>query len=87
MKKTTFTLLSMLLFSAILAQESKKDSLQPIQMQEVIVIGNKAQLASKQFKILTSIDDYLQKSTKIEDDQTRRICLGTANQFVPPNER
>lgn len=66
MKKITFTLLSMLLFSAILAQETKKDSLQPIQMQEVIVIGNKAQLASKQSKILTSIDDYLQKSTKVD---------------------
>lgn len=66
MKKTRFTILLLLLFSALLAQETKKDSLQPIQMQEVIVIGKKAQLANKQSKILTSIDDYLQKSTKVD---------------------
>jgi iron complex outermembrane receptor protein len=66
MKKIHFTLLLLLLTSFLLAQETKKDSLQPIQMQEVIVIGNKAQLASKQSKILTSIDDYLQKSTKVD---------------------
>lgn len=66
MKKTRFTLLLLLLFSVLLAQETKKDSLQPIPMQEVIVIGKKAQLANKQSKILTSIDDYLQKSTKVD---------------------
>jgi iron complex outermembrane receptor protein len=66
MKKKHFTLLLLLLTSFLLAQETKKDSLQPIQMQEVIVIGNKAQLASKQSKTLTSIDDYLQKSTKVD---------------------
>lgn len=66
MKNIRFTLLLLPLFSSILAQEIKKDSLQPIQMHEVIVIGKKAQIANKQAKTLTSIDDYLQKSPKVD---------------------
>ncbi|PWA07490.1 TonB-dependent receptor [Flavobacterium psychrotolerans] len=58
----------MLFFISIplFAQEQTKDSLVPKTLQEVIVIGNKAQLYQKQSKSLATIDDYLQKSGKVE---------------------
>lgn len=43
----------------------KTDTLLPIKMQEVIIIGKKAQLFEKQTKVLTTLDDYLQKSAKV----------------------
>lgn len=52
--------------NSIIKEQSKKDTIKPIQMQEVIVIGKKAQLSDKQSKTLTSIDDYLQKSAKVD---------------------
>lgn len=52
--------------NSIMKEQSKKDTIKPIQMQEVIVIGKKAQLSDKQSKTLTSIDDYLQKSAKVD---------------------
>ncbi|HRG17839.1 MAG TPA: TonB-dependent receptor [Flavobacterium lutivivi] len=46
--------------------ESKNDSLKVYQMQEVIVIKKKATISEQQSKPLTSIDDYLQKSVKVD---------------------
>lgn len=52
--------------NSILIEQPKKDTLNPIQLQEVIIIGKKALLSDKQTKTLTSIDDYLQKSAKVD---------------------
>ena len=74
MKKILFTVFLIPLFSNVFGQETKKDTLKPIQMEEVIVIGKKAQITDKQSKTLTSIDDYLQKSAKV-DMIKRGACL------------
>ena len=66
MKKILFTFLLSNLFALVFAQKVQKDTIKPIQMQEVIVIGKIAQIANKQSKTLTSIDDYLQKSAKVD---------------------
>lgn len=47
------------------AQEKTKDTIVPKSLDEVIVIGQKAQLYQKQFKPLATIDDYLLTSSKV----------------------
>lgn len=49
-----------------LAQEQKKDSLVPKDLKEVIVIGKKAQIFEKQTKSLSTLDEYLQQSAKVD---------------------
>lgn len=75
MKKLLFSIILIHLFLFVSAQDTnkselieqtKKDTLNPIQLQEVIIIGKKAQLSDKQSKTLTTIDDYLQKSAKVD---------------------
>ncbi|MCR4033725.1 MULTISPECIES: TonB-dependent receptor [Flavobacterium] len=54
------------LFSTICcAQEKTKDSLETIKLNEIIVIGNKTSLHLKQPKSLTSVEEYLAKSSKV----------------------
>lgn len=75
MKKLLFSIILIHLFLFVSAQDTnkielveqtKKDTLNPIQLQEVIIIGKKGQLSDKQSKTLTTIDDYLQKSAKVD---------------------
>jgi len=66
MKKILFTVFLIHSLAFVFAQEKKKDTLKPILMQEVVIIGKKAQLSDKQAKTLTTIDDYLQKSAKVD---------------------
>jgi iron complex outermembrane receptor protein len=66
MKKIRFTFFLFHLFSFVFAQDVKSDTLKPIEIKEIIVIGKKKQLYEKQSKPLTSIDDYLQKSAKVD---------------------
>ncbi|MEZ0182271.1 TonB-dependent receptor [Flavobacterium oncorhynchi] len=64
MKKITACILT--IFSTICwGQEQQKDSLSAQNLNEIIVIGKKAALHQKQPKSLTSVEDYLQKSTKV----------------------
>ena len=42
--------------NSIIKEQSKKDTIKPIQMQEVIVIGKKAQLSDKQSKSKTRLN-------------------------------
>ena len=57
-----------LLFSVLFSfsQEKTKDTLIPQILNEIILIGKKGQLSDKQSKTLTSIDDYLQQSAKVD---------------------
>jgi iron complex outermembrane receptor protein len=66
MKKILFTVFLIHSLTFVSAQDVKKDTLKPLLMEEVIVIGKKAQITDKQAKTLTSIDDYLQKSAKVD---------------------
>ncbi|REG98569.1 TonB-dependent receptor plug domain-containing protein [Flavobacterium aquicola] len=50
----------------LLAQEKAVDTLAPKTLTEVIVIGKKTQLSQKQAKPLTTVDDYLQQSGKVD---------------------
>lgn len=51
---------------SVTAQESVKDSILPKTLSEVIIISKKSNLTDKQVKLLTTIDDYLQQSGKVE---------------------
>ncbi len=53
-------------FYCVFSQAIQTDSIIPIEIKEIIVIGKKAQVSEKQSKPLTSIDDYLQKSPKVD---------------------
>ena len=67
MKKIVFILaLQFIATLSLLAQEQTNDSILPKDLNEVIVIGKKAQLSQKQSKPLATIDEYLQQSGKIE---------------------
>ena len=57
-----FLLLS---FGVVFSQTTPKDTISPKTLNEVIVIGRKAQFSEKQAKSLGSIDEFLQKSSKI----------------------
>ena len=50
----------------LVAQEKQTDTIVPKDLEEVIVIGKKAQLYQKQTKPLATIDEYLQQSTKVD---------------------
>lgn len=66
--KNTLLFLSSLLFAfaTVFGQDKPKDSLEQKTLEEVIIIKKKTQLFQKQSKPLTSIDDYLQQSSKVE---------------------
>jgi iron complex outermembrane receptor protein len=67
MKKIIFLLLLQCIAAISLsAQEQSKDTIVPKILNEVIVIGKKAQLYQKQSKPLATIDEYLQQSGKVE---------------------
>jgi iron complex outermembrane receptor protein len=67
MKKIIFLLLLQCIAAISLsAQEQSKDTIVPKILNEVIVIGKKAQLYQKQPKPLATIDEYLQQSGKVE---------------------
>lgn len=63
MKITATILLS--LFSIVCFAQQKQDSLLSFHLNEVIVIGKKATLHQKQAKSLTTVEDYLQQSSKV----------------------
>lgn len=63
--KITATLLLTLFSIICLAQEKEKDSMMALPLHEVIVIGKKAALHQKQAKSLTTVEDYLQQSSKV----------------------
>ncbi|WP_246522181.1 TonB-dependent receptor [Flavobacterium branchiicola] len=64
MKNITTVFLAV--FSAICwAQEKATDSLGTIKLDEIIVIGKKTSLHLKQAKSLTSVEDYLSQSSKV----------------------
>lgn len=60
-----FVLLCFIFPNLNFAQDKTKDSIVPKSLDEVIVIGQKAQLYQKQFKPLATIDDYLLTSSKV----------------------
>lgn len=64
--KKIFYFLTLLLFSGAYSQEILKDTLVSTQLNEVIVAGTKTPLHEKQFKTLSSVDEFLQKSNKID---------------------
>ena len=67
MKKIVFILaLQCIATISLSAQELPKDTVVPKSLNEVIVIGKKAELNQKQVKPLATIDEYLQQSGKIE---------------------
>ena len=63
--KKNFVLISILISVAAAAQNINPDSLQQHSIQEVVVIGTN-RISVKDSKPLSSIDEYLQKSAKIE---------------------
>lgn len=66
MRKIIFVVFFSSISSYVFAQQTKQDSLVPILIQEIIVIGKKTTISEKLSKPLTSIDDYLQKSAKVD---------------------
>ena len=62
--KNTIAILLVLCFGNLLAQE--QDTLVVKQLNEVIVAGTKSQLHEKQSKTLASVDEFLQKASKID---------------------
>ena len=65
MKRMIFMSFLILLFFNLNAQERLKDSITAQHIQEVIVIGT-TKISSKENKPLGSIDEYLQKSSKVD---------------------
>ena len=65
MKRYVLVNVFVLLFANGFAQEYSADSIKSQPIQEVIVIGT-TKISSKQNKPLGSIDEYLQKSAKVE---------------------
>jgi iron complex outermembrane receptor protein len=63
--KKTIVLLLLITFSFSFSQE-QKDTLIPKDLNEVIVIGKKAQIHEKQGKSLATIDEFLQKGNKVD---------------------
>lgn len=62
--KNTIAILLVLCFGNLLAQE--QDTLVVKQLNEVVVAGTKSQLHEKQAKTLASVDEFLQKASKID---------------------
>ena len=64
MKKLLFIVLLFLLPIRLFSQEI--DSILPMNLKEIILIGKQAELVQKQFKPLATIDEYLQQSGAVE---------------------
>ena len=64
--KTIFSFILLVFFSFSYSQEIPKDTLTANELSEVIVVGTKTPLHEKQFKTLASVDEFLQKSNKID---------------------
>ena len=65
MKRYVLVNILVLLFTNSFAQKYSTDTIQPQHIQEVIVIGT-TKISSKENKPLGSIDEYLQRSAKVE---------------------
>lgn len=61
-----FIPLLLLLAYSLKAQEIVKDTTKIKELKEVIVIGRKAQIFERQVKLLSSLDEYLQQSAKVD---------------------
>ena len=64
--KNSLAFIFALSFFSGFAQEIANDSLEIKELREVIVAGTKSQLHEKQSKTLASVDEFLQKSTKVD---------------------
>ncbi|WP_432670441.1 TonB-dependent receptor [Flavobacterium sp. SM2513] len=64
--KTLFFLLLLGCLTVSYSQEIQKDTLPANELNEVIVVGTKTPLHEKQFKTLATVDEFLQKSNKID---------------------
>lgn len=65
MKKIALFCISVFFFNENYGQEHQDDSLKMQHIQEIVVIGN-TKIANRETKPLSSIDEYLQKSTIVE---------------------
>jgi len=65
MKKIVSFLLVVFCYNFIISQETNQDTISPKQLKEIIVIGKKSQIFEKQSKSLSTVDEYLQKSSKV----------------------
>lgn len=63
--KIIATILLVFFSFMLLAQEKENDSVVPVDLNEIIVIRKKTALHQKQPKYLTTVEDYLQQSTKV----------------------
>lgn len=52
-------------FNSVISQETHQDTISPKQLKEIIVIGKKTQVFEKQTKSLSTVDEYLQKSSRV----------------------
>ena len=66
MKNQFYVVFVLLTTTLSLAQEQVKDSILPVNLTEVILIGKPTQLNEKQVKPLASLDEYLQQSGRID---------------------
>jgi iron complex outermembrane receptor protein len=66
MKKQVFISFALFLAAGCFAQEQQKDSILPVYLNEVILIGKPTKLNEKQVKPLASLDEYLQQSLRID---------------------
>lgn len=53
-------------FCSLYAQEKENDSILPVRLNEIVVIGKGKQLHEKQEKSLATLDEYLQKSGTVD---------------------
>lgn len=63
--KTIATILLATFTSICFAQKEEKDSISPIDLHEIIVIGKKIPAYKKQPKSLATVEEYLQQSSKV----------------------
>lgn len=63
--KIILTLFAVVFSAGCFAQHSQTDSITPVYINEVIIIGKKTPLYQKQPKSLTSTEDYLLQSSKV----------------------
>lgn len=66
MKNQFYVVFVLLTTTFTLAQEHMKDSILPVRLNEVILIGKPSQVNQKQVKPLASLDEYLQQSGRID---------------------
>lgn len=65
MKKILSLLVVIFCYNFVISQETNQDTITPKQLKEIIVIGKKSQVFEKQTKSLSTLDEYLQKSSKV----------------------